>query len=988
MIRNVPEGNLRDLLAYMPDACLMVAPGGRIVCINALAERLFGYRSDELEGQSLDLLIPDHLRQSHTGHVARYSERPEARGMGAGLTLSALRKDGTEIPVDVSLTPVQTDEGVRTLAAVRDISQSEERYRAVFEQVAVGVVHSGQDGRILNVNPKFCELSGYPRSEALTLDLQALIHPDDRKKSADARARLLRGEIKAFEKDIRLIRRDGASSWARLTTSVIQDAESRPLHFMSVVHDITAQVLAEQECAETELRFRQVAENINEVFWLTDPSMSEILYVSPAYESVWGRRVEDLYRSPGDWIMAIHPNDRRRVSEATQIMRVGGTYDEEYRIVRPDGAVRWIRDRGFPVRGEDGAVIRLAGISDDVTEQRLAEAGIHRLNRVYAVLSGINALIVRASDRHLLLRDACRIAVNAGGFSVAWSGLLDPVSNEFLPVAWEGVDEQYMVSVAETLREATRSAFIGRALREKRPAISTDLEHDPDVRMKAEILAQGTRAIVALPLVVGDRAVGVLALHARDPGFFDEEEMKLLLELAADISFALDHIEKADRVHYLALHDSLTDLPNRNLFCERLEQAIGGAARDERRLAVLAFDIERFRTINETLGRQAGDELLSQISERARRHLGDENSIARIGPDQFAWVLPSVTTSGAVMRRIEERMQQILGEAFDLSGTEIRVTAKIGVTVYPDDGPDAEGLLRNAEAALRKAKSSGERYLFFAPEMTARAAERLALDTQLRSALEREEFFLHYQPKFDLQSRRIAGVEALLRWQSPERGLVTAGEIIPLMEETGLILQVGTWAMAQAVEDHRRWLELGLAAPRVAMNVSALHLRQRGFVAFLRQTLARGSDPPGLDLEITESLVMENIEENIETLRSIRELGVDIAIDDFGTGYSSLAYLARLPANFLKIDRAFIATMLDDPNALTLVQTVISLAHSLRLKVIAEGVETEEQAKVLRLLRCDEIQGYLVGRPMPFDEITRLLEGNPLVLPLAVRSIR
>ena len=978
MTRNIPEGNLRDLLAYMPDACLMVASDGGIVCVNGRAERLFGYESGELEGQALGLLIPDRFRKSHAGDVERYSERPRARGMGSGLSLSGLRKDGTEIPVDISLVPVQTDDGVRILAAIRDISQSEERYRAVFEQVAVGVVHTGKDGRILNVNPKFCELSGYTRSETLTLDIRELIHPDDRERSVDARARLLRGETTAFEKDIRLIRRDGATTWARVTTSVIRDAGGRPLHFLSVLHDITPQVLAEEERRETELRFRQVTENINEVFWLTDPSLNEILYISPAYETVWGRRSEDLYRSPREWMAAIHPEDRSRVSKAARAMQVGGVYEEEFRIVRPDGAIRWIRDRGFPVRGEDGTVMRVAGISEDVTEQRRAEDGIRRLNRVYAVLSGINGLIVRASDRDLLLRDACRIAVNAGGFSVAWSGLFDPVSNEFRPVAWEGVDEQYMASVAETLRDPGRSPFLERALRGKRPAISTDLEHDPDVRMKAEILARGSRAIVALPLVLGERAVGLLALHSRDPGFFDEEEMKLLLELAADISFALDHIEKADRVHYLALHDSLTDLPNRDLFRERLQQAIGVAARGDRRLALLAFDIERFRTINETLGRQAGDELLSRIAERARRHLGDENSMARIGPDQFAWVLPSVTSSDAIIRRIEERMRQILGEAFDLSGTSVRVSVKMGITVYPHDGSDADGLLRNAEAALRKAKSSGERFLFFAPEMTARAAEKLALDTQLRSALEREEFVLHYQPKIDLESRRIAGVEALLRWQSPDRGLLAAGEFVPLMEETGLILPAGTWALEQAVADRGRWLELGLAAPRVAMNVSALHLRQRGFVASLHEILARGSGSPGIDLEITETLVMEDIEKNIETLKAIRALGVDVAIDDFGTGYSSLAYLARLPANYLKIDRAFIATMLEDPNALTLVQTVISLAHSLRLKVIAEGVETEEQAKVLHLLRCDEIQGYLVGRPMPFDEMTRLLmESDP-----------
>jgi EAL domain-containing protein (putative c-di-GMP-specific phosphodiesterase class I) len=319
-------------------------------------------------------------------------------------------------------------------------------------------------------------------------------------------------------------------------------------------------------------------------------------------------------------------------------------------------------------------------------------------------------------------------------------------------------------------------------------------------------------------------------------------------------------------------------------------------------------------------------------------------------------------------------MQRILGAPFTLGGTEVRVSAKIGIAIYPDDSSEADELLRDAEAALRKAKGSGERYLFFAPEMTARAAENLALETRLSSALESHEFAVHYQAKMDLETRRIAGVEALLRWQSPELGLVPAARFVPLLEETGLILEVGAWALSQAVADHAGWLELGLPAPRVAVNISALQLRQRGFVAMVGNTIGQGVNPPGIDLEITESLVMDDIEENIETLKSIRDLGVDIAIDDFGTGYSSLGYLARLPATSLKIDRSFITTMLDDPNALTLVQTVISLAHSLRLKVIAEGVETEEQAKVLRLLRCDEIQGYLIGRPVPFNEMTALLQ--------------
>jgi EAL domain-containing protein (putative c-di-GMP-specific phosphodiesterase class I) len=332
------------------------------------------------------------------------------------------------------------------------------------------------------------------------------------------------------------------------------------------------------------------------------------------------------------------------------------------------------------------------------------------------------------------------------------------------------------------------------------------------------------------------------------------------------------------------------------------------------------------------------------------------------------------------VRRLEQWRQQIFGAPIALAGNEVRVSAKIGIAMYPDDASDAEGLLRNAEAALRKAKGSGERYLYFTPEMTAHAAENLALETRLRSALENHEFALHYQAKMDLETRRIAGVEALLRWQSPERGLVPAKTFVPLLEETGLILEVGTWALSQAVADHARWLERGLA-PRVAVNISALQLRQRGFIAVLETTIGRGAKSPGIDLEITESLLMEDVEANIETLRAIRDLGVDIAIDDFGTGYSSLGYLARLPATSVKIDRAFITTMVDDPDALTLVQTVISLAHSLRLKVIAEGVETEEQAKILRLLRCDEIQGYLIGKPVSFDEMTELLQRSPMAAP-------
>jgi len=294
-----------------------------------------------------------------------------------------------------------------------------------------------------------------------------------------------------------------------------------------------------------------------------------------------------------------------------------------------------------------------------------------------------------------------------------------------------------------------------------------------------------------------------------------------------------------------------------------------------------------------------------------------------------------------------------------------------GIAVCPNDGNDTDSLFRNAEAALKKAKSGSDKYLFYTQQMTERFAERLSLENRLRQAVERQEFVLHYQPKVKLADRSIVGVEALIRWQSP-KGLIPPLRFISLLEETGLIVQVGSWALRRAAMDHRAWAAHGIAAPRIAVNVSSMQLRGK-FPEMVARALNGGATPPGIDLEITESLIMEDIAGNAGKLKAIRDLGVNIAIDDFGTGYSSLGYLSKLPVQALKIDRSYVITMEHDPNAMTLVSTIISLAHSLRLKVIAEGVETESQAKMLRLLHCDEAQGYLFSKPLPLAEITDLL---------------
>ena len=622
-----------------------------------------------------------------------------------------------------------------------------------------------------------------------------------------------------------------------------------------------------------------------------------------------------------------------------------------------------------------------------VESRSAAEAHIKNLNRIHAMLSRINALIVRVHERGELFKEACRIAVEAGQFRMAWIGIVDREAGLVRPVAWDGDVRDYL-EIAPLAVHQTRPggpALTGLAVREKKAFASNDAANDPQRMLKKELAERGVNSLAVIPLIVGDEVVGVMALYAAETGFFDGEEMKLLGELADDIAFALDHIEKSEKLDYVAYYDVLTGLANRTLFKEQLTQRLRNAGPDHG-LALVLLDLERFKTVNDSLGRPAGDELLKLIARRLAHHTEDPSLLGRLSGDHFAIMLDiGEGHPDEVARVVESRVRACFGEAFRLeSGADLRVSARGGIALSPRDGSDFETLHRNAEAALKKAKASGDRLVFYAGHMTEKVAEKLTLENKMRLALDRNEFVLHYQPKVDLESRRIEGVEALIRWQSPELGLVPPMDFIPLLEETGMILEAGAWAMRRAALDHKNWLDQGLAAPRISVNVSAIQLRKRDFVHTVQAALAEDAASPGLDIEITESLVMEDIEENIRKLTAVRDLGVSIAVDDFGTGYSSLRYLALLPVQTVKIDRSFIVTMLTEPSTMTLVSMIISLAHSLRLKVVAEGVDSEQQAVILRALKCDQMQGYLVTRPLPFAEFTALLGSRGPAAPAPV----
>jgi diguanylate cyclase (GGDEF)-like protein len=677
------------------------------------------------------------------------------------------------------------------------------------------------------------------------------------------------------------------------------------------------------------------------------------------------------------WLDHIHPDDRPEFrGQSLAAAATGKRVDVSYRLRRHDGEWIDIRQVIEPLapEGLPGNGLRWFNTLQDVTEQKRAETHIRRLNRVYAVLSGINSLIVKARNRNELFRDACRIAVDHGKFPLAWIGMLNKAAKRLEIAASSGNSEGYLVRMplAAGSDSAELEGLPGLAIRERSAVIANDIARDGRISLRIEALSRGFRSLVLLPLVVRGEALGVMALYAEQAGFFDNQEMRLLNELAGDISFAIDHIEKAEKLEYLSYYDPLTGLANRMLLMDRLAQAAASTKAGDK-LVLALIDIERFKAINDMVGRQEGDNLLAKMAARLVGLAGNANRVAHVGADRFAVIVPEVRSEERIARIIDDGFARVEGEPFLVGGTELRIAIRSGVAIYPNDGADADSLFRNAEAALKKAKAGGDKYLFYTQQMTERFAERLSLENKLRQAVERQEFVLHYQPKVSLTDRSIVGVEALIRWQTP-RGLVPPDEFISLLEETGLIVQAGAWALRRAALDYRGWSKRGLRAPRIAVNVSAFQLRGN-FVEMLKEALGDGVSPAGIDVEITESLIMEDIAGNIAKLEAARAMGVNIAIDDFGTGYSSLGYLAKLPVQSLKIDTSFIAAMEQDPNAMTLVSTIISLAHSLRLKVVAEGVTAESQAQLLRLLNCDEMQGYLVSKPLPLEAVTNLLEG-------------
>jgi diguanylate cyclase (GGDEF)-like protein len=455
----------------------------------------------------------------------------------------------------------------------------------------------------------------------------------------------------------------------------------------------------------------------------------------------------------------------------------------------------------------------------------------------------------------------------------------------------------------------------------------------------------------------------------------DEMLIKIAESIGSQIGQFIVRMQAEEAVKYVAMHDTVTNLPNRVMFNQRLEQAIAQAQRHTRQLALMFIDLDRFKNINDTLGHETGDQLLRDVAERLKVNLRSGDIVARLGGDEFVVLLEDLSDAVSV-GNVAEKLIGALGCNFVIAGREVHITASIGISTYPGDAHDVRSMMKYADIAMYRAKEQGRNtFQFYSDHINVHSLERLTLESQLRGALERDELVLYYQPVLDTKRGDIIGMEALVRWRHREWGLLSPAKFIGIAEETGLIVPIGQWVLHTACTQQRSWIELGLPPIRIAVNLSPRQFVHRHLIDDITQALQSTKfDPSWLELEITETTVMHNAQRAVALLGELKQMGIRIAIDDFGTGYSSLAYLKRFPINTVKIDRSFVADVPQDPTNTAITQAIIAMTHSLGLKVTAEGVETAEQVSFLREQGCEEMQGYYFSRPLPVVEATALLK--------------
>ena len=824
--------------------------------------------------------------------------------------------------------------------------------------------------RFIDVNEAVCRNLGYSRAELLGMTPDEILPLSRQQLETVYDEMITTGATQGMRSAYRC--KDGSTLPFESRRRVMRSGDDWII--VATARDIRERIAHDEALRKSNERFDVAVRATNDVIWDWDLESDEIWW-NENYTKVFGLPRETAERSIQSWYQGIHPEDQGRVIAGVhRVIGSGGeNWSDEYRFRRQDGSWAHVLDRGQVIRDESGRAVRMIGAMADISSRKQAEERIHNQAMRQRLIAEFGQQAFASNDVDDVFKRAVElisVSLRADYCSVLE---LDRDGKQLLMKATSGWPEDLRTRAAVPVRSGGRLEFV---LSHREPLIIDDLSADLRFPESPPMRKLGVRSGIQVPIFGTAGTFGILSAHARADGHFGPDDASFLQSVANILAVAIERKNAQEHLERLAQFDSLTGLPNRHLFHDRLLKTMAHARRDGAPMAVLFIDLDRFKLVNDTQGHSAGDRLLQEAATRLLQCVRGGDTVGRFGGDEFGAIVSDLAKPGDA-GIVAQKVLDTLAEPFKLDAHDTYVSASIGITLFPSDGDNPEALVMNADTAMYRAKEQGRNtYQYFTREMNERALARVQMEAALRRGIERKEFLLHYQPKVDLRTRTICGFEALLRWRRGDK-LVLPGEFVSVLEDAGLIVPVGEWVLHEVCTQIRAWQREGLPLKPITVNLSARQFQQKDFEATVRHVLREaGVDPSLVQFELTESLLMSDPEGAARTLRGLKDSGVKISVDDFGTGYSSLAYLKRFPIDALKIDYSFVRDITTDPEDAMITLAIIGLAHSLKLKVVAEGVETQEQLELLAANGCDEIQGYRFSAPTTADECARMMKEN------------
>ena len=928
---------LRSTLEASTNGIIVSQNAKHIAIFNQKFVEMWGIPESAIALRELNLVLPSILKQlkdaeAFLSQTQDLFAQPEAEGYGVFEL-----KDG-RIFERYSLPQRMGENIVGRVCSFRDITErqrkeaalreSEEQYRRIIETTSEGVWIVDAENKTVFANNRMAEMLGYTLDEMLGMPLLAFINEEWQSLTIAALTyaqRRVQSSKESF--DFQLRRKDGSNLWAIVSANPIFDAAGQYAGALGMFTDITRRKQAEVEIQQSEQKYRNLFDNSLVGMFRSSLTDGTVLDANAAIFRMFGF---DSYEGIRTVSLYINPTDRETINQL--VLEQGFVENFETQVRRKDGSVFWVSYSAKLYAKED----YLEGVMIDITERKQSEEALRAKKAFLKVVLGNIPQFIFWKDRNSVY-----LGCNHN-FAIA-AGLSSPEEI----VGLTDYDLPWKKEEADFFRECDARIM------------ETDT---PEYHIIApQLHADGKQAwldTIKIPLHDAQgNVVGILGSY----------------EDITERQFA------QEKIRYQALHDLLTGLPNRTLFNEELSVSLANAANSQSLLAVMFLDLDRFKTINDTLGHAIGDRLLQGVAERLTTCLHDSGIVARWGGDELTVLLPQLNCIEEAAK-VAQRILDTIKQPFNLEGHQLHISSSIGIALYPQNGEDAETLLRNADAALYRVKQQGRNnYQFYTAAMNSQASELLVLENELHHALHRGEFVVHYQPQVNTTTGEITGMEALVRWQHPKFGLVTPAKFIPLAEETGLIVPIGEWVLKTACAQNKAWQDAGLPPLRVAVNLSARQFQQPFLLNVVSQTLQQtGLAPKFLELEITETIAMQDVDLTRTILTKLYQMGINLSIDDFGTGYSSLGYLKQFPLHSLKIDKSFVRDVATDPQNAGIINAIMTLGRGFNLRVIAEGVETEAEKDWLRSFQCEEMQGYLSSPPLPAPEATKLLQNHTM----------